>query len=202
MSFGLPLSIIAQQSEQEFTLGKDYQQLDSFNIDQIQNLSDLNNLYHVEIFYWYGCESCYQVESSLNSYIKSHPQLKVKRTPLVARVNWREQAYLQPLMEQLSELENIPSHLEIYQQCLSDCQVFSQYASSLQWLTDKLDQQQLPVIDLSLIWESEKIYKKRAEKFSISQVPTIIINEKYKVDANQAGTARRLVEIVDFLLSQ
>lgn len=199
------LSIIPIQLAAEpiapILLDVDYQLLEHSNNQDVAQLADLDSISHIEIFYWYGCDSCYQVEAGIEQYIAQNPHLSSRRTPLVARNEWRAQAYIQPLMEQLIPLDNLPSTLDIYRQCLLNCQVFSDFATIQKWLLEKTGSSKLPSINESDIWQSEKKYKKRAELFLISQVPTIIINETYKVDANQAKTTKRLLEVIDFLLS-
>ena len=85
---------------------------------------------------------------------------------------------------------------------MSNCSVFEEFDSTLDWFSKQADPQKLPTINKEAIWQAEKSYQKRADLFSISQVPTIIINETYKVNANQAKTSKRLVEIIDYLLSK
>ena len=117
------------------------------------------------------------------------------------RPDWRPQAYLQGIMEQYSNVNSIPNYLDIYRQCLMDCSDFEKFETSYQWFINKLAPESLPELDQEMVWLAEKNYQKRADLFLISQVPTIIINESYKIDANQAKTAGRMVEIIDFLLA-
>ena len=201
------LSPIAEELEQSFEAGVDYQiitQSDSQeSVSQdLAQLSELETISNIEIFYWYGCEPCYQVEAAILDYSRLNPELSLRRTPLVIRANWRPQAYIQPLMLQFSQEQNLPTHLDVYQQCLSDCNQLKDFDSILNWFSEKIPAQTLALINKDLIWQTEKNYQKRAEMFSISQVPTIIINETYKVDANQAQTAKRLVAIIDFLMTK
>jgi len=204
ITFALMLNttqLSAEELESVFVEGDDYSLVNKPENTDVAQLSELESISHIEVFYWYGCEPCYQVDAAIDDYLEQNPNYLIRRTPLVLRPSWREQAYIQPLMAQLSEQENLPNTIQIYQQCLLDCQLFSDYPSIVNWFSEKLEAE-LPLIDEEKIWQAEKNYRKRADLFSISQVPTIIINETYKVDANQAQTARRLVEIIDFLLSK
>lgn len=193
--------LFAEELESVFVEGDDYSLVNKPENTHVAQLSELESISHIEVFYWYGCEPCYQVDAAIDDYLEQNPNYLIRRTPLVLRPSWREQAYIQPLMAQLLEQENLPNIIQIYQQCLLDCQLFSDYPSIVNWFSEKLEAE-LPLIDEEKIWQAEKNYRKRADLFSISQVPTIIINETYKVDANQAQTAKRLVEIIDFLLSK
>jgi len=195
-------SAFAQQADEPYRLGVDYDLIDKPDIDQIVQFSELESISNIEIFYWYGCEACFQVEAAIEDYLANNSHLSLRRTPLVVRSSWREQAYLQAMMTQLSEAENLPSTMDIYRQCLTDCSVFSKFESTQKWLLSHLEDPSTVVIEQELVWQAEKNYRKRADLFLIRQVPTIIINETYKVDANQAGTSKRLVEIIDFLLTK
>jgi len=195
-------SSFAEEIEEVYLLGVDYDIVDKPDIDQIVQFSELESINNIEIFYWYGCEACFQVEAAIESYLVNNSHLRLRRTPLIVRSSWREQAYLQAMMEQLSQTENLPSVMDIYRQCLADCNVFSKFESSQKWLLSQLEEPSEVEIDPAFVWQAEKNYRKRADLFSIRQVPTIIINETYKVDANQAGTSERLVKIIDFLLSK
>ncbi len=194
--------LIAAESDQAFLPGLDYEVIAKSDESDVAQLSELESISNIEVFYWYGCSSCYQVEAAINDYILENSQLSLRRTPLIIRSSWRQQAYIQPLMAQLTELEQLPSTLEVYRQCLSDCSVFGEFESTLNWFSKQADPQIRPTINKEAIWQAEKSYQKRADLFSISQVPTIIINETYKVNANQAKTAKRLVEIINYLLSK
>lgn len=196
------LSSIAEEVEQPFSAGVDYQIIAKSDSQDIAQLSELETISNIEVFYWYGCEPCYQVEAAISDYLRLNPELSLRRTPLILRTSWRPQAYIQPLMSQLSQLSELPTFLDVYQQCLTDCNQLNDFDSILGWFSKKMPEQALPLINKGLIWQTEKNYKKRAELFSISQVPTIIINETYKVDANQAKSAKRLVAIIDFLITK
>ena len=201
------LSLSADELEQPFVAGVDYQIITKSDSQEsvskdLAQLSELETISNIEVFYWYGCESCYQVEAAILDYVRLNPELSLRRTPLIIRASWRPQAYIQPLMLQLSQLQNLPTSLEVYRQCITDCSQLKDFEAILNWFSEKISQQALPLINKDLIWQIEKNYQKRAELFSISQVPTIIINETYKVDANQAQTARRLVAIIDFLIAK
>ena len=174
-----------------------------------EQLSDLETVSNIEFFYWIGCDSCYQVELGIAKYLEQHPTLTLRRTPLIARSEWRSHAYVSVILSQLSlqlsaqlsEPDDVPNIIDLYKQCLTDCGVFKDYESSLEWFAEQIKPQSLPNLDQELIWQSEKNFQKRADIFLIAQVPTIIINERYKITAEQAQTTARLVEIIDYLIS-
>jgi len=204
--FGLAPTLYAAENNGEaldiIQPAKDYWDLPTRQIDQVSDLSELQQVADIEIFYWYGCEPCMKVEQRLSEYLAAYPEVTVKRTPLVALSSWRAQAYVQPLIEQLEGKVQTPSNMDIYQQCLEDCTFFESFESTKSWLKAKYQINKLPLIDEAKIWKAEKKYRERADSFSISQVPTIIIKEQFVTDANSAKTTDRLIRIVDYLLNQ
>ena len=195
-------SINAQQQPDEFVEGIDYRLVQSKAIDTSDELDQLNQVADLEVFYWYACHACYQVEQALVEYLAGREEHQVVRTPLVAHLSWRQHAYLQPLAEQLKNHIVVPSEFDIYQACLEDCTSFKSFDSSKSWFLEKAQVEELPYIDEAMIWQAEKNYRKRADSFSISQVPTIIIRETYAVDANSAKSVERLIKIVHYLLTE
>lgn len=156
----------------------------------------------IEIYYWYGCKPCQQVEQALVERFAENNGISMIRIPLVAHISWRQQAYLQPLMNQLEGKIDLPDITELYNACLSDCSVFSSYQSTLNWLKQRNGLEELPFIEEAEIWAAEKNYQKMADSASISQVPTIIINKTYLTDANSAKSVERMIEIIDYLLEK
>lgn len=170
----------------------------SLEIDQI---SELDRISDIEVFYWAGCASCYQVDMAIDKFQQGKTELSVRKTPVVSRVAWRSQAYIPEILKQLSPIDGLPSLGDIYKACIQDCGVFQSYEKTKIWLQEFLKMEELPFINEESLWQSEKNHQKRANLFSITQVPTIIINEKYKISATQAKNPARLVEIIDYLLS-
>lgn len=191
-----------QQQEPKFVVNSDYRQIETNILDSASDLTQLQQVADIEIFYWYGSTSCQRVEQALDEYLQANPGLIVRRTPLAAHLEWRQQAYLQPMMEQLEQLIDLPGVEDIYQACIDDCSVFNTFESAKDWLGTMTSVSELPLLNEAQIWQAEKSYRKRAESYSITQVPTIIIRESYAIDANSAKSVARLIEIIDYLLTE
>jgi hypothetical protein len=88
-----------------------------------------------------------------------------------------------------------------YNTCIAECSNFKDYESVKQWLLSQANLSDFE-FEESAIWQAEKNYRKMAESFSISQVPTILIRGTYIVDANSAGSLERLIAITDALLKK
>ncbi|WP_196140022.1 hypothetical protein [Aliikangiella sp. G2MR2-5] len=195
-------SAVEESTKSSIEAGKDYRLLGSRTIDSATDLSQLQKVADIEIFYWFGCTSCLQAEQAIESYAKDHPELVVKKTPLIPFPSWRAQAYIQPMIEQLEGKVQLPTREQLYQQCISDCSPFASFELIKSWLKTQYSIEELPRLDEPAIWQAEKNFRKRAQSFSISQVPTIIVREAYATDANSTGSVQRLVEVVDYLLKR
>ncbi|MCW8878016.1 MAG: hypothetical protein OQJ89_16175 [Kangiellaceae bacterium] len=200
----LNLKVFAAEPESagNFIQGQDFKPLERIEVDLVDDLSQLEQVADIEFFYWYGCSPCAQIDSRLEQLSIDRPDLKIKRTPLIAYLTWREQAYIQPILEQLAGKVELPSQQDFYQQCIQDCSIFNKYESTLNWIQQEVGANHLPRIDESAVWQAEKNYRKRAGKLSISQVPTIIIKEKFVTDANMAQSADRMMQIIFYLLDK
>lgn len=190
------------QPKQAFEPGVDYRKVKAKQLQNISDISQLQQLPDIEIFYWYGSAASLLVEQALDEYLTAHPQLIVRRTPLVAHLSWRPQAYLQPMLEQLVEsspaVKLMSIRDDIYAACIDDCSLFASYELAKAWLQGKVPA--MPQLLEASIWQAENDYRKRAELFSINQVPTVLIREKYTVDANSAKSPERMISILDYLL--
>ena len=112
---------------------------------------------------------------------------------------------MQPMLTQIQSLmpdSKLPDYDDLYKACLEDCSVFETYEKAKIWFETRLEISLLSRLSEADIWQAEKDFKKRAEYYSISQVPTIIVRESYTVDANSAKNVVRLINIVDYLLKE
>ncbi len=183
-------------TSQAFVINQDYRQIAAEQLStQTEPLADIT------FFYWYGSEASRQVELALADYMQPQTSITLERVPLVAYFNWRPQAYLQPMLEQLKVSMALPSSNDIYQACITDCSIFKDYQSVKSWLMTQVNLDNFE-FDESQVWQSEKNYRKKAESFSISQVPTMLIKGTYIVDADSAKSPERLIKILDFLLNK
>ena len=83
------LALKAEDLENTFVDGTDFSKLVMAHSQNKTDLDQLESISNIEIFYWYGCESCYQVELALQQYLDRHQEVTLRRTPLIARPSWR-----------------------------------------------------------------------------------------------------------------
>lgn len=191
-----------ENSSTQFIKGVDYSIVKPAQLEVNEQEQAKENRKTIEVYYWYGCKPCQQVEQALNEHFVENTEISMTRIPLVAHISWRPQAYLQPLMAQLQGKVDLPDIAELYNVCLSDCSVFRSYQSILDWLKQRNSLDELPFIEEPDIWAAEKNYQKMADSASISQVPTIIINKTYLTDANSAKSVERMIALIDYLLEK
>jgi len=190
----------AYQQAEVFVAGSDYRLVESASLDTVFELTQLQQVSDIELFYWYGCASCQQIEQALAEYLDKNPHLVFRRTPLVARINWRPQAYIQPILTQLGETGVTQD--QIYQQCVQDCNKLGDFESIKAWLANRAGLSELPLLNEAAIWQAEKSFRKRAAFYSVTHAPTILVRESFATDANMAGSATRLIKIIDYLIEK
>lgn len=195
------IGLAADKDQAPFQLDKDYFAVKKSPPQAENPQGSSQTTYDIAFFYWYGSAASLQVELALQEYLAANPQVSIKRSPLVARVVWRPQAYIQPILQQLSIEPNDPINQQIYRACIEDCAVFASFEKILDWLDKQLAEVDVNNIEHKSIWRAEKNYRSYAETFSITQVPTIIINEQYRIDANTAQSVDRMMKIMDYLLT-
>lgn len=153
-----------------------------------------NTLPELVVVIWYGSESSLRVYQTLNQS-GFQPIL----WPAVFREAWRPAAKLALMANKLALTPQQQS--ELFQQSQTNTTPLNQAKDFVAMLGQfELDEKQLEdaVYDSELPKRLVSIQNK-IKQFSISTVPTIIFKGQYIIDAKQAQTPARLVEIIQYL---
>ncbi len=156
----------------------------------------------VEVFgYW--CPHCSKFERYLGPWKQQLPEdVDFKHLPVVFRPNQTEFAKAYYVAKALGNSEDVHPAL------------FSLIHQQRGWINNK---QQLATFfadfgvsetDFNKAYGSFSINsqlslgKKKAREYSIRGVPSLVVNGKYLVNAETAGSQRGMLEVVDFLVAQ
>lgn len=143
---------------------------------------------------WYGSESSLRVYQTL-----SQSGFQPTLWPAVFREAWRPAAKLTLMANNLTLTPQ--QQADLFQQSQSGSAPLSQAKDFISVLGQfELEEKQLEdvVYDSELPKRLVSIQNK-IKQFSISTVPTIIFKGQYTIDAKQAQTPARLVEIIQYL---
>ena len=160
-------------------------------------------------FFWYGCNHCYDFETYVNRWLETKPaNVRFVRIPAVWNPLVKLHAQLYYTEEVLVKNGKIANPEQFR------AAVFAEYhrrgnrmasESSIQAVFERHD---VRPEDFSSTWSSFEVAQKLrvatdlARRYSITSVPTIVVNGKYRTGAAEAGGYPALMELIDELIAR
>jgi thiol:disulfide interchange protein DsbA len=161
-----------------------------------------------EIF-WYGCNHCYDFETYVTRWLETKPaNVRFVRIPAVWNPLVKLHAQLYYTEEVLVKNDKIANPEQFR------AAVFAEYhrrgnrlasESSIQSLFEKHG---VGEEDFQNTWSSFEVAQKLrvaqdlARRYSITSVPTVVVNGKYRTGAAEAGSYPKLMELIDELVAR
>ena len=152
-------------------------------------------------FFWYRCPHCFQLEPSLNTWLKTLPKdAQVRRVPAVFRDDWMPGAKLYYTLEQMNLLDSL--HAKVFDAYhvaninLNDPAVLGG------WIAKQgVDRKKFEGVYNSFSTQSKATQGARlATTYAITGVPVFIIDGKYTTSMSLTGSEARLFEVLDQLI--
>ena len=158
-------------------------------------------------FFWYGCAHCYDFETYIDRWLETKPaNVRFVRIPAV----WNELVKLHAQLYYTEEVLAKNGQLENPEQFRAA--VFAEYhrrgnrLASEAAIMDLFERHGVSNEDFSNTWKSFEVSQKLrvaqalARRYSISSVPAIVVNGKYRTGASEAGGYPPLMELIDELI--
>lgn len=158
-------------------------------------------------FFWYGCPHCYDLEPYINAWAENRgPNVRFVRVPATWNALVRLHAQLYYTEEVLARNGVIKEPLEFREA------VFQEYHRRGNRMTSEAAIQKLfarfgvSEQDFTTAWGSFEVNQKLrvaddlSRRYSISSVPAIVVNGKYRSGAAEAGSYAKLMELIDELV--
>lgn len=177
-------------------LGRDYQELTS---TQSATETKDNNVNTIKFYFWAGSSSSYQLEVALQNWLKINNSVTLQRIPLVKRPGWRLLAKTWLAVEQLPNAEAFLTNL------YRTIHIDQTKILSFDDLLPLIQQQNIEESEFKTLFHSLAInqqlntLEKAARLFPIHTVPTIIINNRWSIDASNMLSADQFVTIIESL---
>jgi thiol:disulfide interchange protein DsbA len=152
-------------------------------------------------FFWYRCPHCFQLEPSLNKWLKTLPKdAQVRRVPAVFRDDWMPGAKLYYTLEQMGLLDKL--HHKVFDAYHLENINLNDPAVLGGWIAKQgVDRKKFEGIYNSFSTQSKATQGARlATTYAISGVPTFIIDGKYVTSVSMTGKESRLFEVLDQLI--
>lgn len=160
-------------------------------------------------FFWYGCPHCYDLEPTINEWAANiPPTVRFVRVPAM----WNDPLKVHA---QLFFTEEVLARNEILKDPAGfHSAVFEEYhrrdnrllnEAAIKRLFDRFG---VSEADFTKTWNSFEVAQKMrvaddlARRYSISSVPTLVVNGKYRTGAAEAGSYAKLMEVVDELIAR
>ena len=184
-------------AQQAFIQGVDYDVL-----PQAVKTSQPDKIVVTEIF-WYGCPHCFRFEPFVERWSASLPQGVVfEQVPSVLNPRWGEHARAYYAFKTMGVLEKL--HKAFFDAIHLKRQRLDNLDSIARFVSDQgLDPDQFRQAYRSFEVDTQvRKNGKQEGRYGHNGVPAVIVNGKYLVSAGKAGSNQRMIQIMDFLVSQ
>ena len=160
-------------------------------------------------FFWYGCPHCYDFEPYINRWDESKPaSVRFVRIPAMWNNVLKLHAqlyYTEEVLVRNGVIKDGPAFHET---------VFQEYhrrgnrlmnEAAIQKLFERFD---VSAEEFQRTWSSFEVAQKLrvaedlARRYSIANVPTVVVNGKYRTGGSEAGSYPNLLEIIDELIAR
>jgi thiol:disulfide interchange protein DsbA len=200
----LAQSNAAQDQDWKFSEGKEFHRL-------VPTQPTVGGADKIEVaeFFWYGCSHCYEFESYVNRWAENAPaNVRFVRVPALWNPLVRlhgQMYYTEQVLVKNGAIDN-PGEFR--------AAVFNEYHRRGNRLTSASAIEALfarhgvSAEDFQNAWKSFEVDQKLrvaddlARRYSISGVPAIVVNGKYRTGAGEAGGFGPLIEVVNELVAR
>ena len=154
-------------------------------------------------FFWYGCPHCFTMEPQLEAWLKKKPENVVfKRVPAPINSSWTVHSYFYYAAEALGVSDQL--HKPLFEAMHDKKRKLYDEQSLVDFAVEQgVDRQKF-----TDAWNSFGVYvkvqqaRKLGHRYSLSGVPTVGIDGKYKTSGSLAGTYSKMFEIIDQLIAR
>lgn len=156
----------------------------------------------VELF-WYGCPHCYHLEPTLTDWLKAKPaDVNFRRIPAVFSADWTPHARAFYAAEALGESERL--HGPLFKALHADGRKIYSEEALIRFAAEQgFDEKTFTAAYTGFAVDGKV---KQAMQYTrgagITGVPAIIVNGKYRVSVQSAGSEKALMEVVDYLIAK
>lgn len=197
--FGLALAACLSFSvvAADLSEGRDYKVLKS------PQPTVTGNKVEVAEFFWYRCPHCFQLEPSLNAWLKKLPNdAELRRVPAVFNEKWLHEAKIYYTLKQMKLDGRL--HTEVFDAYHLD----NLDLTDLKVLADWLKKQGVDSKKFMAIYNSFSIHGLAARgttmtaPYELRGVPAFVVDGKYATAQSMTQTEKRLFEVLDQLIAK
>ncbi|TQV89513.1 thiol:disulfide interchange protein DsbA/DsbL [Aliikangiella coralliicola] len=183
----LILSVLQSASAKgNFEKGKDYQVTGP----------NVNSEPMVEEFFNYACSACYSIEGFMTEIKSDYPNLKVKPVPIELRPSWKIYVKAYFLGEKLGVLDQ--SHSQIFHRIHVEKKPFRGEKDMKEFfIALGVSEKKYDEVNNSF-WLKNKVKQSKlyAQHHRVGVSPTLLVNQRYKLNNQNLGSYQRIKEAI------
>lgn len=152
-------------------------------------------------FFWYGCPFCYQLQPSLEEWIKRKPgDVAVRRIPTLLRDSWAPHARIFYALELLNEVERL--HQRVYHSYHVEELPMSKPDVMEQWaVKNGIDRRRWVDAYFSPEVDGRLARAKRATQvYAIEGTPSLVVDGRYLTSGSMAPSLKDMVPVLEELI--
>jgi thiol:disulfide interchange protein DsbA len=160
------------------------------------------NRIEVVDFFWYGCPHCYNLQPSLESWLKRKPaDVELRHIPAIFRESWVPHARIYYTLESLGEVDRL--HQAVYRAIHAERESLMNASSTAEWAarngidsTRWLAAYNSPEVE-------RKVEQARAltRAYSIEGTPSLVVDGRYLTSSGMAESMPAVINILDGLIT-
>jgi len=161
-----------------------------------------------EIF-WYGCNHCYDFETYVNRWLEKKPaNVRFVRIPAVWNPLVKLHAQLYYTEEVLVKSEKIANPEQFRAAVFAEYHRRGNRMASESSIQKIFETHGVSAEDFQTTWNSFEVAQKLrvaddlSRRYTISSVPAVVVNGKYRTGAGEAGGYPKLMELIDELIAR
>lgn len=188
------LVLSAGSASAELAEGRDYVALDP-------RLTESGERVEVVEFFFYGCNSCYQLYPVMQEWVERRASLiDFKRIPALRRTAWIPLSHLFFTLQSLGALPRL--HARVYQAIHEQNLRLSSRSEQIDWAAEQgMERAQFEAIldsDETLI--ATQLARDATVAYGIRFTPSIVVDGRFLTTGEMIGNASRLSSVLDQLI--
>jgi thiol:disulfide interchange protein DsbA len=160
------------------------------------------NRIEVVDFFWYGCPHCYNLQPSLEAWLKRKPaDVELRHIPAIFRESWVPHARLYYTLEALGEVDRL--HQAVYRAIHNERESLMNASSTAEWAArNGIDSTRwLAAYNSPEVERKVEQARGLTAKYSIEGTPSLVVDGRYLTSSGRAESMPAVINILDGLVT-
>lgn len=152
-------------------------------------------------FFWYGCPYCFELQPSLEAWLRKKPaDIAFRRVPAVRSEKWEPYVRIFYALAELGELERL--HQKVYEAHHVDGLAMGQPEVVAQWAARHGigREKWLAAYNSPRVAEGVAVARESTARYKIPGTPSLVVDGRYLTSSILAGSVPGLIPVLDELI--